>query len=541
MVWHGREIATRLAVVIVTISLLSTAAVGTGGAGPVEEASTERPDVTVGSERNAADDSCVVDASGAAIPDNFAVTCGEFDGENASVTVAGSGGWAYAAFVNVSSSTRVANYDIASPYVQVGPGELAQIGSRSVPILPDGRRQAWENEVDVPSSKAAVVSQARLRTDNRIVGSGSDAKVESKLYSHGPSDISVVLSEGVYQFDLVAYEKTPYLVLSDYPEVETPEDQMALAFEQGSTVSGTVTVEIGGGASTGGQCRVDFGTEQSRLDAYEQQQTGRADTRQSIQQSRTQRASQGGVTDTQAASTGNANSAMTSGLPDLTGDTDLQGQLDTSREADIYERLNDMERLNRHFEDPSAAEALEEWDTSWADSGGEELTADISGERARGAVAEALESREIEPPAGTDLSLEDYVMTDVGKSTRYGSDGHREAMVRVGPDGNILPPESEIPPANTCGGQTLQQSSSWLAVNLYQLPNQAEGKYAVQSKMVDVRTSRITQAKIDGIYQSRYNLDSVTTDVVNGIDGIEGASDGRVSGDSGGASGGSDR
>lgn len=540
-----REVATRLVVVIVTVSLLSTAAVGSVGAGGAEAVNgtaAGSTDAAVGTVQQTTDNSCVVEVSGAAISDNFAVSCSDFDGDNATVTVAGSGGWAYAAFVNVSSSTQVADFGLTSAYVGAAPGTLTQIGARTVPRLPDDIKQAWASELGVPPSKAGIVTQATLRTDNRVVGSDADSTIETKLYRHTDSEINLDLSEGVYQFDLVAYKQTPYLRLGDYPEVETSGDQVRLAIQEGWQVSGTVTVEIGDGSNEE-QCRADFDTEQSRMDAYDQQRDGRADTRQSIRQSRTQRASHGGVTDTQAtqtASTGNSNSAMMSSLPDLTGNADLQGQLDTSRGADIYERLNDMERLNQHFKDPSSAESLQEWDTSWADTSGEELTADISEEHARGAVADALESRGIQPPAGTGLSLEDYVMTDVGKSTRYGSDGHRQAMVRVGPNGNILPPESEIPSSNTCGGQTLQYSSSWLTVDFYQLPNQASGKYAVQSKMIEVQTSRITQAKMDGIYQSRYDLDSVTTDVVNGIDGIEGASDGHVSqsGDSGGASGG---
>jgi hypothetical protein len=142
-----------------------------------------------------------------------------------------------------------------------------------------------------------------------------------------------------------------------------------------------------------------------------------------------------------------------------------------------YETLDELQRA---YERATTAPDLGGAGDTTGGGGG--LSADVSARDATDTVTDALRDEGISPPPDSDLDLEDYVKTDVKRGSRGETTiGTREATIRVGPNGNILPSPSSLP--------------DWLDFEFFELPG---GDYDVQVQHVDVATSEITEADYAG-------------------------------------------
>jgi hypothetical protein len=156
-----------------------------------------------------------------------------------------------------------------------------------------------------------------------------------------------------------------------------------------------------------------------------------------------------------------------------------------------YETLDELQRA---YERATTAPDLGGAGDTTGGGGG--LSADVSARDATDTVTDALRDEGISPPPDSDLDLEDYVKTDVKRGSRGETTiGTREATIRVGPNGNILPSPSSLPDLDPCTQRRLQKATDWLDFEFFELPG---GDYDVQVQHVDVATSEITEADYAG-------------------------------------------
>lgn len=188
----------------------------------------------------------------------------------------------------------------------------------------------------------------------------------------------------------------------------------------------------------------------------------------------------------------------------------------------------------------------------------ENFAADIDGRTAKQTVAAALRKRGFEPPQSSGLTMEDYVWTKVTQGSRGQTvTGTREAYVRVGPDGNILPNPQTLARQRELGdveAGTLEGASHVLNVEMYRYP---DGEHDATVRFVEVETGIIrnqrqgegttgdaglTEAIGDGLDQLQVDLAEPTDGRSSGktIELYDGEGGGSGKGDGGGGSNGGD-
>lgn len=496
------------AVVAVAVVTFSMVAVGVASGGPTSAHSQpvlaqDEPEVE-----------CSVSGSGPGYPGNIDVTCGQVSENETVITLDHSGGWGFAATVNSSEPIRVGgtlgvqNGGLTGIEKTARPGEVTTIALPGVPGTSPGLARAWREQVSPAASETAIVGQTGLQP--------ADVTGETyRLFRPNPMRIPVWLDPGVYEFDVRTYQ------LSDPIPLETSGsspvyDQISAALDNSPTTAATVTVEIG-------RCLSYEDTEGGKYAVHRQQEAAEAQTQQQLREVREQRSDSGASADEMTASAAeNPNDAMSGSIPSVTDGEEALSlfQSQTEQSSTISSALDELGSLSELYQ--QAAEALVGEEPPPTP---EEAGIDVSEGQATDAVVEALENRGIEPPAGSDLSLSDYVRTDLDISSRGETPtGHREASVRVGPNGNILPRHDELPEADSpCQTGYLQPSTEWLTFEFHEMPG---GEFVTQTEMVEVATSRIDQASMEGVEQSYTDLGDVTADSLAGIDGIDGATDG---------------
>ncbi len=478
----------------------------TGAGSPAEPLSRAAP--------TPQEEDCVVSSSGA-YPDNFEVTCVVRDG-NESIRVDASGGWAYAVYMNASSTVSVPNLDYPGGGVQterVGPGELGVIGAISAPTAPtEAIASAWRSQLQVPSDEVGLVGQSGLRA----IPAGRDPP-QFRFFAERSFSASVQPDPGTYRLRLVAYETTPPLVYQpDGSTTDVLRDQTIRAIQNAPTKAATVVVDVG--------CESELDTERTRAKLFDQQQDVRAETKQAAADYREGRQT-GGEAGADAAASGSPNGAMTADLAG-TGEGGPSGALEAarSRESSMSSAFGALDEIQAAYESgkrtvrEGADEILDRW-------------ARIPREDATEAVTGALAEEGVSPPAGSGLDLEDYVSVGAQRSQRDGfGRGTRTARIRIGPNGNILPTPENLPDVNPCEDEYLQKSSEWLKLEFYKLPN---GDYDVQAQRVDVATSEITDAEYVGWNERNTDIGELVGNGIDGVGGVAGATDGTVSGESG--------
>lgn len=498
------------AVVVFAVVTLSILAVGVATSGSASAASQsvltqEEPELE-----------CSVSGSGPGHPGNINATCWKTGENEAAITLDHSGGWGFTATVNSSDPLTVGG----TPAIQgdsvtainktAAPGEVVTVGIPGVPGQEPGLARAWEEQLSPSGSEVGIATQTGLRP--------SDITAETyRLYEPNPARIPVWLEPGTYQFDVTTYQ------LSDPIPVDASGssriyDQISLALENSPTTTGTVTVEIG-------KCLSYEDTEGGKFAVHKQQEAAQAEAQQQLQTVREQRSEGGGsVSETTAAASENPNGAMSGGIPSATSGESLESLLQSQKQqsATVSDTVGSLNTLSTLYQQSAESLVGEELPPTPAEAG-----IDISEEQTIEATVEALERRGVEPPAGSDLSLSDYVRTDLDiSSSGETPTGHRETTIRVGPNGNILPRHDKLPEADSpCQTGYLRPSTEWLTFEFHEMPG---GEYATQAETVEVATSRIQQAGMEGIEESYTDLGDVTAASLESIDGIEGATDGTV-------------
>ncbi|WP_436903514.1 hypothetical protein [Halovenus halobia] len=498
------------AVVAVAVAALSILALGVASSGP---ASAAAPSVLTQEEPKL---ECSVSGSGPGYPGNINATCWKAGENEAAVTLDHSGGWGFTATVNSSDPLTVGG----TPAVQRGgvtainktaaPGEVATVGVPGVPRQDPGFVRAWEEQLSPAGSEVGIATQTSLRL--------ADITSESyRAFAPNPARFPIWLEPGVYEFEVTTYQLSEPLPLEGSGS-SSVYDQISFAIDRATTTSGTVTVEIG-------QCLSYEDTEGGKFAVHTQQEAARAEAQQQLQTVREQRSEDGAsVSETTTAASENPNGAMSGGIPSVSDGESLDSLLQSQKQQSsaVLDTVGDLDRLSALYQQSAESLVGEELPPTPAEAG-----IDISEEQTVEATVAALERRGIEPPAGSDLSLSDYVRTglDISSSGETPT-GHRETTIRVGPNGNILPRHDKLPDADSpCQTGYLQPSTEWLTFEFHEMPG---GEYATQVETVDIATSRIQQAAMEGVEESYTDLGAVTADSLAGIDGIDGATDGTV-------------
>lgn len=496
------------AVVVFAVATLSILALGVASGEPP---SADTPSVLMQEEPEL---ECSVSGSGPGYPGNINATCWETGENETAITLDHSGGWGFIATVNssdpltIGGTPAIQGGDVTAINKTAAPGEVAIVGIPGIPNQEPGLARAWEEQVSPSGSEVGIATQTGLRP--------ADVTTETyRIYEPNPARIPVWLEPGTYQFDVSTYQ------LSDpIPVDATPSsaiyDQISFALENSPTTSGTVTVEIG-------QCLTYEDTEGGKFAVHKQQEAAQAEAQQQLRTAREERSESGAsVSETTTAAPENPNGAMSGGVPGIMGGPSLESLLQSQREqsSTVLDTVGDLDTLSSLYQQSAESLVGEELPPTPAEAG-----IDISEEQTIEATVEALERRGIEPPAGSDLSLSDYVRTDFDISSRGETPtGYRETTVRVGPNGNILPRHDELPEADSpCRTGYLQPSTEWLTFEFNELPG---GEYVTQAETVEVETSLIQQASIEGVEESYTDLGDVTAASLEPIEGIDGATDG---------------
>jgi hypothetical protein len=494
-----------LVVAVVTLSVLAL------GVASGEPASADSPSVLIQEEPEV---ECSVSGSGPGYPGNINATCWKTGGNATAITLDHSGGWGFTATVNssdpltVGGTPTIQGGDVTAINKTAAPGEVAIVGIPGIPNQEPGLVRAWKEQVSPSGSEVGIATQTGLRP--------ADVTAETyRLYEPNPARIPVWLGPGTYQFDVTTYQLSNPIPVDATPS-SAVYDQISFALENSPTISGTLTVEIG-------QCLSYEDTEGGKFAVHRQQEAAQTEAQQQLQSAREERSDTGGsVYETTTAASENPNGAMSGGIPSAMGGESLESLLQSQKEqsSTVLDTVSDLDTLSALYQQSAEPLVGEELPPTPAEAG-----IDISEEQTIEATVEALERRGIEPPAGSDLSLSDYVRTDLDiSSSGETPTGHRETTVRVGPNGNILPRHDELPEADSpCQTGYLQPSTEWLTFEFHEMPG---GEYATQAETVEIATSRIQQASMEGVEESYTDLNEVTAASLESIEGTEGATDG---------------
>jgi hypothetical protein len=492
---------------VVMLSLLVS------GVASAESASVDTPAVLAQEGDEEPELQCSVSGSGPGYPENIDATCWKLNENQAVITLDHSGGWGFVATVNSSEPITVGGTPAIQGSEVVGinktaaPGEVATVGVPGIPSQDPEFVRAWEEQVSPSGSEAAIVTQTSLRL--------TDITAESyRAFAPNPAQFPVWLEPGVYEFDVTTYQLSDPIPLEGSGS-SSIYDQISFAIDRATTTSGTVTVEIG-------TCLSYEDTEGGKYAVHSQQEAAQAEAQNQLQTVREESENDGSVYETTTAASKNPNGAMSGGIPGIMGGPSLESVVQSQKQQSsaMFDTVSDLDTLSSLYQQSAESLIGEELPPTPAEAG-----IDVSEEQTVDATVEALERRGIEPPAGSDLSLSDYVRTDYDiSSSGETPTGYRETTIRVGPNGNILPRHDKLPEADSpCQTGYLQPSTEWLTFEFHEMPGE---EYATQVETVDVQTSRIEQAAMEGVEESYTDLGDVTADTFAGIDGIEGATDG---------------
>ncbi len=521
-------------VVVVALLLVTSPTLGVAGSTDRGAPSVPGPEPVQTGDGDDGDD-CVISGSGAAYPGQLDVTCDPERG-NASVTIDVSGGWGYVISLNSSSPVTVPESDFgaidpdsgAGPSdvtgTVVAPGELAVLGpitadSLSVNIL----EQEWRSHLQTAADKPTVVSQTAV-----TALPGGSGEAEARYFRSRPSQPGFELDPGVYRAEVTVYETTPPLSLSSGGAgyEATLRDQMARALDNAPRTTGTVTFRVGS------SCRGNLDDEEASLDRTKQQQDART-TAGGFSKS----AGEGGLSSAETlgsvAASGSSDATMSEGLPDLSGvGPQIVSPLDVARKQQA------ASEAFQNVEDPPELVDPDGTDGEYGDDVTVSQEApDLSAEKASDTVQQALAAQGIEPPQGSGLSLEDYVRTDtdIGEinTTEDGSkldvtqEMTRTALIRLGPNGNVLPKPSALPGARSCTAEseTLQKATTWFKIKFISMEGD---EWDVATRRRDVATGSIEGATYTGWNTDNPDLQSVTESAVEDADPLGEATDGTV-------------
>jgi hypothetical protein len=502
------------AVVAFAIAALSLLALGAASSGP---ASAAAPSVLSQEESTSQEEpelQCSVSGSGPGYPGNINATCWKTGDGEAAITLDHSGGWGFTATVNssdpltVGGTPAIRGGQVTAINKTAAPGEVTAVGVPGIPSQDPEFARAWEDQVSPSGSETAIATQTSLQL--------TDITSESyRAFTPVPARIPVWLDAGTYQFDVTTYQLSDPIPLEGSGS-SSIYDQISFTLDRASTTSGTVTVEIG-------KCLSYEDTENGKYAVHGQQEAAQAESQQQVRAARESRSESGSSADEMTTTASESpNDAISGGIPSITDGPDLQSLVESQKQQSsaVDSAVGSLDTLSELYQQSAESLVGEELPPTPAEAG-----IDLSEEQTIDATVEALRSRGIEAPAGSDLSLSDYVRTEVDISSHGETPtGHRETIVRVGPNGNILPRHDKLPKADSaCRTGYLQPSTQWLTFEFYEFPG---GEYATQAETVDIGTSKIQQVGMEGVEESYTDLGEVTAASLDPIDGIERATDG---------------
>ncbi|MCU4801553.1 hypothetical protein OB920_14330 [Halobacteria archaeon HArc-gm2] len=457
----------------------------------------------------------------------------------------------------------------------------------------DGRPRAfraqsedfWNAELDLGRRDVAVVGEGYT---NAGAGGGDDSVL---VYPKKSMTATFELEPGVYDFEVRAYRPR---VLSTNRYADAVQEKWH-PVDDVEVSSGSFSVGVG-------DCTPRFAAQPKLEELSVRSDEAGADVERTQREHR-QRGSGGGggSAASRAAAAARARGAdasgstggpMTAGLPNVSLKRAYEGPTDdpNDRQPDVEQKredsaaLNPLARTKRALEDrvtasqrlaggsAPAGDGLDSVEREYAATmsevrrchGGGYVTvppstdddeatyaADIDGRTATQAVAAALRERGLEPPQGSGLTMEDYVWTRVTQGSRGQTvTGTREAYVRVGPDGNVLPNPQTLARQRALGdveAETLEGASHVLNVEMYRYP---DGQHDATVRFVEVETGLIQNQRQGagatgdaGLAEAVDDgLDQLQVDLAEPTDGRStgktiGLSDGEGSG-SGGSNGG---
>ena len=436
-------------VAVVTLALLTTPVVGVAGAGG---ATTDRAAVDRGVQTTS-DGACVSAASGAAYPSHFAVSCPTGEGENLTTTEFDlNDGWGYVAIVSVPPDTNESELPVAPGEVHVSLFE--GMDNEVADVLVD----AWETEIQVSDSEFAVVVQSSIR--GLPASSGGDPA--TRYFEPRSSRMGLDLPPGTYDVRTVAYGLTPPIPSSSQgggQYLQVLREEIDRIFATASTVSASLTLDLG-------QCGDGLDFEDKEIDLFEDEQSARAEANadaRTLQDEESENGASTAEASATAARSGSPNGAMGSGLPDAeNGGENVRSGAVSARS--LGERVqSDLVSVGHVL---SGGNLPEDW-------GGSLPAPDVSAGEAVDAVTDSLQQRGYSAPPGTDLSIEDYIETDVSRGY-YGESvsSRRTVRIRLGPDGNMLPQHERLPERESgpCSNDYYEKATQWIEFRFYGLP-----------------------------------------------------------------------
>jgi hypothetical protein len=351
---------------------------------------------------------------------------------------------------------------------------------------------------------------------------GDPGEAEARYYRSRPSQLRLDLDPGVSRAQVIVYGTTPPLSLengggdNDY--------QMSQALSEAPRTVGTVTFRVGT------KCERHLESEETSLGDITQQRERSADATGLSKGS-----GDAGLSSVesigQLAGTGPSD-VMTDGLPDL---SDAGPQLVTP--LDVARRQQAASEAFQNVEDPPDLINPDGPDGEYGDNVrvSKEQPEHLTSEEATDVTVEALANRGIEPPSGSGLTLEDYVRTDkriMGIDSTWDGD-HFDitqelewvALVRLGPNGNILPKHAELPEVGPCESGTLQKSTSFLKIKFH---HSDPGEWDVVVQRIEVATGRLLESNYAGWDDFDPDLEPVAESAVGEVEWLGEATDGTV-------------
>jgi hypothetical protein len=550
--WWTVTAAVAVVCALLAVSSPVAAGVDVGGVAPAQ-------DVNVQSENETRTDCLAGEFTGEAYPTHFEIDCPDGSGNDTlDVTATGAGGYVLV----IELPDRVENATVLAethgPYY--GSGAIRERpGATPTSLLPhrgkavlqptetlapyDGQRRVyrqiieeeWTEKLDIDDDEVAVVLDGY-----QPVASGGGAA--GQLTLHAPENFGATfdLPRGEYEVELRAYLPRSYS--EDFYLDEFADD---FVVERPPVRVSTLRVETG-------TCIGTAEAEAALLDANQRKRAAEARAATAQQQARTKRAV--GVAEVAARVSTAPDSGITTTLGSVvsigSATADLRTKLEAGRSLDrqttgrfaeaatIQEQYDALSEAAGECGDQTIVDLYdadgEEGEGSEQDERDEDLEADVSREEAIEAVADALRERGFEAPEGSDLTLEDYLMTDVHRGSRQGGTGTRHVTLRVGPDGNLLPSHGVVGDGST---GSLQGATHWVDLSLHEIEG---GDHDVTLQYIDVETGVIERQRHAGWNTDNQDLSAVTGEAFDAFEVDLGQpTDGRVP-DAGGAGGSGD-
>ncbi|WP_436902950.1 hypothetical protein [Halovenus halobia] len=184
------------------------------------------------------DEGCVVDSFGSVYPELVEVRCTESESGDTSLAIGGTGGWAYALYLEIPPGTNKT-------------GILGR-GGEVIPRIGDTRAErAWANEIPKFGDEVVIVSQSSFDVEQ--------GRSDAFLFAHEPGSIFQSVPPGVYNMRVVVYQK---LSVTEIQSSRSGPEYYRQVIDKAPRKESELTVELG-------PCRADYNAEQ-RLENVDQ-------------------------------------------------------------------------------------------------------------------------------------------------------------------------------------------------------------------------------------------------------------------------------